>query len=30
MRGKAGDARVYDDAQGITPAYAGKSMAIIP
>ena len=25
MRGKAGDAWVYGDAWGITPAYAGKS-----
>ena len=25
MRGKDGDARVYGDAWGITPAYAGKS-----
>ena len=24
MRGKAGNARVYGNAQGITPAYAGK------
>ena len=27
MRGKAGDAWVYGDALGITPAYAGKSLA---
>ena len=25
MRGKDGDALVYGNAQGITPAYAGKS-----
>ena len=29
MRGKAGNAQVYGDARGITPAYAGKRMQTI-